>query len=49
MSSPQAKIYTFYSKINCVGFWKGGRHGKQGTEGEEQGKEEEKERKAKAA
>lgn len=49
MSLPCAKTLTFYSKINCVGFWKGANHGKQGTEGEEQGKKEEKEREAKAA
>ena len=49
VSLPRAKTLTFYSKINCVGFWKGANHGEQGTEGEKQGKEEEKEREAKAA
>ena len=48
MSLPCAKTLTFYSKINCDGFWKGANHDKQGTEGEKQGKKEEKEREAKA-
>jgi len=49
VSLPCAETLTFCSKINCVGFWKGANHGKQGAEGEKQGKKEEKEREAKAA